>query len=150
MDTSADRDLGAICSVTEMAAKLRLSRARFYQLVEMAVFPPPVRLGTRRPFYPADLQEKCLEIRKTGVAFNGLPVLFNRRRKKSRRRSMHGAQYDGLVTALKNMGLEVSGRTVKHAVHVLYPAGLAENQNELLRDLFRYFTKDRQKSVQFL
>ena len=147
MDASEDHDVGAICSVTEMAAKLGLSRARLYQLVAMAVFPPPVRSGARRPFYPADLQEKCLQIRKTGVAFNGLPVLFNRRRKKSRRRSMHGAQYDGLVTALKNMGLEVSGRTVKHAVHVLYPAGLAEDQGKVLRDLCQHFTKDCQRSV---
>jgi hypothetical protein len=149
MDTSAKHDFAAICSVTEMAAKLGLSRARFYQLVEMAVFPPPVRLGTQRPFYPADLQQKCLQIRHTRVGFNGLPVLFNHRRKSSESRSAQGGQYGGLVAALKNMGLKVSASDVKHAVGALYPAGPvgSQSQDEVLRALFRHFTKDCQSRV---
>ena len=147
MDTSADRDLGAICSVTEMAAKLRLSRARFYQLVEMAVFPPPVRLGTRRPFYPPDLQEKCLQIRRTGLGVNGQPVLFNHRRKNSRPRSTQGGPYDGLAAALKNIGLKVNANAIKHAVRGLYPAGPVDDQGKVLRDLCQHFTKDCQRSV---
>ena len=147
MDASEDHDVGAICSVTEMAAKLGLSRARFYQLVGMAVFPPPVRSGARRPFYPADLQEKCLQIRKTGVAFNGLPVLFNRRRKNSRPRSTQGGPYDGLAAALKNIGLKVNANAIKHAVRGLYPAGPVDDQGKVLRDLCQHFTKDCQRSV---
>jgi len=123
MDTSANHDLVAICSVTEMARKLGLSRARLYQLVETGVFPPPAHFGTQRPFYPCDLQQKCLEIRKTGVRFNGLPVLFNKRRKSSKSRSMQAGQYDGLVAALKNIRLKVNANAVKRAVSVLYPAG---------------------------
>lgn len=78
MDTSAKHDRVAVCSVSEMARRLGLSRARFYQLVKSGVFPPPLRSGTRRPSYPCDLQEQCLAIRETRVGFNGLPVLFDR------------------------------------------------------------------------
>ena len=147
MHASTDHDLPAICSVTHMAAKVGLSRARFYQLVEMGVFPPPVRSGTQRPVYPRDLQQECLRIRRTGVGFNGLSVLFNRRRKKPKPRSRTGGQYNGLVAALTNMGLKVSANAVEHAIRVLYPAGPVESQDEVLGDLFRYLTKDCQKSV---
>jgi hypothetical protein len=132
-----------------MARKLGLSRARLYQLVEMGVFPPPVRFGTRRPLYSPDLQQKCLQIRKTGAGFNGLPVLFNKRRKNSQSRSTQEGQYNGLVAALKNMGFEVNALAVKHAVRMLYPEGMEESQNQdvLLRDLVRHFTKDCQNNV---
>lgn len=149
MDTPANHDRGAICSVSEMAYKVGLGRARFYQLVKEGVFPPPTRCGNKRPAYPPDLQEKCLEIRRKRVGFNGLPVLFNRPRQSGRARSKPGGQYDGLVAALKNMGLEVNARDVKHAVQVLYPAGLEQiqDQGEMLRDLFQHFRRDCRRSV---
>ena len=149
MDTPAKHDRMAICSVSEMARGLGLSRARFYQLVETGVFPPPVRSGNRRPFYPPDLQQKCLAIRQTRVGFNGLPVLFNKRRQSGKSRSVKRGQYDGLVAALKNMGLKVNGSAVRRAVQVLYPAGQEQDQdpNKVLVDLFQHFHPDRQRSV---
>ena len=149
MDTSAKHDRVAVCSVSEMARRLGLSRARFYQLVKSGVFPPPLRSGTRRPSYPCDLQEKCLAIRKTRVGFNGLPVLFNQRRPTGKARSEPGSQYDGLVAALKNMGLKVTASAVKRAVEVLYPRGQEQGQDpgEMLRNLFQYFGPDCPKSV---
>jgi hypothetical protein len=132
-----------------MARRLGLSRARFYQLMRKGVFPPPVRSGTRRPFYPPDLQQKCLQIRRTGVGFNGRPVLFNKRRTRRPVRSEHGAEYNGLVAALKNMGLKVNASAVERAIRTLYPAGLDESQdpNEVLRDLFRHLHPDCHNDV---
>ena len=50
-------DFKAVCSVTELAKKLDLSRARFYQLQKVCVFPEPVYcIRTKRPFYPMDIQ----------------------------------------------------------------------------------------------
>jgi hypothetical protein len=149
MDTSAKHDRVAICSVSEMARRLGLSRPRFYQLVKSGVFPPPLRSGTRRPSYPCDLQEKCLAIRKNRVGFNGLPVLFNQRRQGAKARSEPAGRYDGLVAALKNMGLKVSANAVKRAVEVLYPEGQeqGQDQGEMLRNLFQYFGPDCPQSV---
>jgi predicted DNA-binding transcriptional regulator AlpA len=149
MGTPVRHDSVAICSVSEMARRLGLSRARFYQLVKRGVFPPPLRCGAQRPSYPSDLQEKCLAIRKTRVGFNGQPVLFNRRRPSGRVRGGPGGQYDELAAALKNMGLKVSASAVRHAAQVLYPSGQAQGQDpsEMLRNLFKYFGSDCPKSV---
>ena len=69
-------------SVTEMARMVGLSRQRFYQLVVSGTFPPPVYdVATRRPFYSADLQAVCLEVRKRNCGVNGRPVLFYPRRR---------------------------------------------------------------------
>ena len=149
MDTPPKHDGVALCSVSEMVRRLGLSRARFYQLVKTGVFPLPLRAGTRRPFYSSEFQEKCLAIRKTRVGFNGRPVLFNRRQPRGKARREPEGQYDGLVAALKNLGLKVTANAVKRAVEVLYPAGQAQSQdpNEMLRKLFKYFRPDCPKSV---
>ena len=149
MDTSAKHDRVAVCSVSEMARRLGFSRARFYQLVKSGVFPPPLRSDTKRPFYPCDLQEKCLAISTTRVGFNGQPVLFNQRRPSSKARKEPTGQYSEFVAALKNMGLKVTTSAVKCAVQTLYPEGLERGQDpsEVLRNLFKYFYGDRQKSV---
>jgi len=78
MTTPRNQVITGICSVTAMALQVGLSRARFYQLVKAGVFPQPrYSPRTRRPFYPLDLQKKCLEIRKTGIDLPGQPVVFN-------------------------------------------------------------------------
>jgi hypothetical protein len=148
IEMSQDHDFRMICSVTEMARKLRLSRARFYQLQNMGVFPAPVyRRHTRRPFYPRDLQEQCLAIRKTGIGANGQPVLFNASRKRAAGRSQtpSAQEHRGLVEALGQMGLNVSDRQVAEAVEALYPQGLTEGwaDGTTLRSLFQYFERRR-------
>jgi len=152
MDAPTNDDRTTIHSVTEMAHKLGLSRARFYQLVHTGVFPPPVRSSAQRPFYPADLQRKCLQIRKTGIGFNGRPVLFNRHRKRCTARRRNRGQYDEFVAALKYTGLTVNANAVGRAVRLLYPVGLEEgrDQNEVLRDLVRHFHQDRPNGVEFV
>ena len=71
----------AVVSVAEMARMCGLSRARFYQLVNEGVFPPPLyRIETRRPFFTQEMQETCLEVRRRNCGINGRPVLFYARR----------------------------------------------------------------------
>ena len=49
----SNNDFKAVCSVTELAKNLDMSRARFYQLQKLGVFPEPVYcIRTKRPFYP--------------------------------------------------------------------------------------------------
>lgn len=149
MNRSASHDRLAPCSVTEMARKLGLSRTRLYQLVHKGVLPPPARSGTHRPFYPSDLQEECLRIRKTGIGLHGRPVLFNKRRTRRPARRTQQGQHNELVAALRDMGLKVNAKAVGQAVCDLYPTGLNKSQppGEVLRDLFRYFHPDCQNDV---
>jgi len=69
--------LKEIVTVTEMARMCRLSRARFYQLIQESVFPKPSRNEqSGRPFFDRDQQEQCLLIRRCNKAANGKAVIF--------------------------------------------------------------------------
>src|SRR5271156_6358512 len=82
--TAPDPSSKALVSVSEMAEMCSISRSRWYEFVEAGVFPKPVQLPSmKRPAYDWKLQQKCLEIRATGIGLNG-PVVFNRRRNKAR------------------------------------------------------------------
>src|ERR1700722_6365442 len=73
-----------IVSVSEMARRCGLSRARFYQLQKAGIFPSPVYMvSTRRPIYDQLLQDVCLEVRRTNCGVNGKPILFYARRQHS-------------------------------------------------------------------
>jgi hypothetical protein len=74
MNTTITKD---VVSVTDMARMVGLSRARFYELMQRGVFPPPSRSPTtKRPLYARDQQEQCLQIRRTHRGANGETILF--------------------------------------------------------------------------
>jgi hypothetical protein len=137
-----------VVSVSEMAAALDLSRARFYQLLDAQILPQPVYdLRTRRPVYPQDLQEKCMAVRQTGIGSNGQYILFYSPRKNNGsapRKSVPKkvSKYQDIKEALKIMGLEVSDEQVSKAVVDVFPEGIENrDQGMVLRELFRYFKK---------
>ena len=142
----SDNCIKAICTVPELAKKLGLSRARFYQLQKKGVFPKPLYSGPKRPYYPPNLQQKCIEIRKTGIGYNEKAIVFN----KSRKKKCQGPQncpdhkYEELADALKQMGLNVSPREVENIVITLYPEGSPPplNKGVVIRELFRYFRRE--------
>ena len=133
----------SVVTVSEMADLCQLSRSRFYDLIEAGVFPKPVHHpSSKRPMYDRRLQEKCLEIKETGIGANGLPVLFNRKPKMSsppQRKPTVVPQPDhaDLLEALKGLGLTTAAQAVNEAVAALYPNGLAGiDQGDLVRKLF--------------
>ena len=140
---SEDNDFKAIRTVSQMAKILGLSRARFYQLQKTGVFPRPVYcIHTKRPFYPFELQQKCIEIRRTGIGFNGQKILFNtsRKTKLDKPKNQSDSRCEELMDILKEMRLSVTRNKVRDAVKTLYPKGLPEGHIEgtVIRDLFRY------------
>jgi hypothetical protein len=150
----SENGLKAVCSVTELAGILGFSRTRFYQLQKMGVFPMPVFcIRTKRPFYPLDLQKKCIEIRKTGIAHNGQPFLFYGERKDRNKASWELSEsekgsnknhqkYEEFTNTLRRMGLNVSCKAVENAINELFPEGLEQHfdEGQIVRDLFRYLT----------
>ena len=138
-----DHDLKAVCSITALAEKFRLSRARFYQLQKLGAFPMPVYcIRTKRPLYPLDLQQMCIHIRETGIGLNGQLVLFHtpRKTRSPRVRNQVEPQYKKLSDILKQMGLSVSPHEVKNAVKFLYKGGLAKGpiEDAIIVDLYKY------------
>ena len=124
-----------------------LSRSRFYQLIGTA-FPQPVYdVATRRPFYPPELQEACLEVRRRNCGIDGRPVLFYGRRQKvvlaaPKRPKTKTTPADSgcraLVDGLKSLGRAgVTAAQVKNAMDELrLPGGGSKNEGELLRAVF--------------
>ena len=143
MKTSSNNDLKAVCTVTALVKKLGLSRARFYQLQKTGVFPKPVYcIRTKRPFYPFELQQKCIEIRRTGIGFNEQQILFNasRKTKPDKSKNQSDSKCEELMDILKEMRISVTHNKVRDAVKILYPDGLPKGPIEgtVIRDLFRY------------
>lgn len=141
MKMLSDNGLKAVCTVTELAKKLGLSRARFYQLQNLGVFPKPVYcIRTKRPFYPLDLQQQCIRIRKTGIGHNGQPIVFYSLQKDKSRCQTH-LGYKQLTDTLRQMGLNVTLNTVTNTVKSLYPEELTQRpvDGSVIRDLFRHF-----------
>jgi hypothetical protein len=145
----------AVCSVSELAQALGLSRARFYQLVRLGFFPSPIYdLRTKRPYYPQELQQICHEVRRTNIGHNGLPILFYGSRQKdvpSPPNSPYSATkpkvpplnplYRELAGALGNMGLQgISPEQVQEAVRTLHLEAKIHDLDSgiLIRELYRH------------
>jgi hypothetical protein len=134
----------SVITVSEMADLCQLSRSRFYDLIEAGVFPKPgLHPSSKRPMYDRGLQEKCLEIRQTGIGANGQPVLFNRKParagQKLLRKPAQGKTPDhaDLLVALKGLGLTSTAQAVGEALVALYPNGHAGlDQADLVRKVF--------------
>ena len=138
----------AAVTVAEMARMVNLSRARFYQLMNEGVFPPPVYVvSTRRPIYVEELQQVCLDVRRRNCGINGRPVLFyargnpvartakpTRKASKAKKRD----EYPEIRAAVQSLGLtNASAGEVSKAARGLYPNGVeGVNQPEVIRAVF--------------
>lgn len=128
-------------SVAEMADVVGLSRSSFYSMINAGVFPRPIQNEfCKRPVFDLDLQQRCLEIRRTGIGFNGQPVLFNRKRgtQKTRQgRKPAAGEYGELVEAVRSLGVAANAEIVEEALRSLFPNGWSEiDQAELVRQVF--------------
>lgn len=136
----------AVVSVVEMAEMVGLSKSRFYTLMEQGVFPKPVEnAATKRPVFDYEAQRRVIQVRTTGIAADGRPVLFNRKLNKTRkpvqgRNSKPDSsryRYAELTDALKSLGLTATNEAVAQAVGELYPSGTnAHDQGEVIRKVF--------------
>lgn len=145
MNSKSKQNLISVCSVTQIAIKLGLSRARFYQLQKTGIFPAPIYcIYTKRPYYPMALQEKCLEIRRTGIGYNGRPIIFySKRVRRSVDKSISGSEqkHKDLSDALSQMGMKISPAKAGEALIALYPNKWKKlNINgQVIAKVFRYF-----------
>ena len=144
----------AAVTVSEMARMVGLSRARFYELVEAGVFPPPVYcVSTRRPMYVEELQKTCLEVRRRNRGVNGKPVLFYARGPRATApaakpskppvaKPKPTAAHADLLDGLTALGLVATPAQVAEAVAALYPAGVnGTDRGQVLRGVFLHLKR---------
>ena len=133
-----------IVSMTEISQMLRLSRARFYQLLQAGFFPKPLYdERSKRPYYDLELQQKCLDCRHAGIGIDGSFLLFYSPRKKENVSYLISKKIDPVVKeiteTLESMGLDVTVKQVQKGLNDLYPDGTdSQEQGVIIRELFRY------------
>jgi hypothetical protein len=139
-----------VVTVTEMARMVGLSRARFYQLMDEGVFPPPVySVLTRRPVFVEEMQKVCLEVRRRNCGVNGRPVLFYTRRggaltsapKKAHKPKLNGKpnkEHAAILDAVRALGLvSATADQVAAAVKIVFPQGITSvDESEVIRGVF--------------
>ncbi len=146
MEATKDYTHESICTVNQMAGKLKLSRARFYQLVNAGVFPPPAYCClNRKPLYPNRLQKACFQIRKTGIGLNGQPIRFY----SSRKNMTHKPEHKQITGILREMGLSVTVGQVRKAIRQLRMSITCEESidEKNIRKLFEHLCGGCPKSV---
>jgi hypothetical protein len=141
-----DKNFKAICSVTDLCKALRLSRAQFYNLQNMEVFPKGLKdERTGRPYFDVELQIACHQVRSSGIGHDGQPYLFySPRTKPGKPRSKvskpASLKYKEYASTLEQMGLSVSLEEISKALPELYPDGYGSiDEGVVIRALFRHF-----------
>jgi hypothetical protein len=136
----------AVVSIVEMANLCLLSRSRFLALVQSGVFPRPVRNEScKRPVYDLELQQKCLDIRRTGIGLNG-PVLFNRKAKATTKKTRHelASNHSDLLDALKSLGLQTTADAVEASLRELFPSGWSDvDEGQRVRQVFLHLQRKK-------
>jgi hypothetical protein len=136
-------------SVAEMARAVGLCRARFYELLGTA-FPFPVYdVATKRPFYPPEIQETCMDVRRRNRGIDGKPMLFRRRgrevapasRKRTRKAASDDSRCREMVAGLRSLGL--AGATAAQVEAALKELGIPEDEDggEVLRAVFLHIKR---------
>src|SRR5258708_21358520 len=139
----------SVVSVAEMARMCALSRARFYQLMNEGIFPPPLYdVTTRRPFFTEEMQIVCVEVRRRNCGINGKPVLFYSPRhplgqqpkpvRKPTATKPEREKHAELIDGLNALGLEsITVGQVDSVVQTLFPNGVEKlGAGEIIRRVF--------------
>ena len=137
-------NLKPTCSLSEMAESLGLSRSRFHQLRQKNVFPQPLYdIVTKRPFYNQQLQDRCLQIRDTGIGINNQQILFYRRRKKRPPASPDTVPqgYKVLVRVFDKLKIKTTPKELKAVLKELYPESLPAriDDNSVIQNLISHW-----------
>jgi len=144
-------------SVAEMSRMTGLSRARFYQLHRVGVFPSPKHdPATGRPFYDEEQQNICLDVRRRNCGVNGKTVLFyaprnqitiarpqnSRPMRTMARRSPSQPKHHALISALAALGISATAVEVGSSLAELFPTGVGDtDESAVLRQVFLHLRR---------
>ena len=134
----------AAVTVAEMARMCSLGRSRFYQLIGTA-FPKPSRDDRGRPYYTAEQQAVCLEVRRRNCGVDGRPILFYAprhsapvTRRKPKPKTTSTSRYSEIVEGVRALGLTmVAAVEVEAAIKRLFPGDTdGVDPGEVIRKVF--------------
>ena len=143
----SNKNFKAVCSISYLCKNIvGLSRAQFYNLQKVSIFPPAqTDEKTGRKYFTLEQQKECYNIRVNGIGHNGEFYLFYSPRSSSNFSSPQkntATKVDKksveIMETLNQMGLEAKAEQISEALKTLYPEG-HDNIEEglLIRDLYR-------------
>lgn len=143
-----------IVNLNQLCKLMRVSRSRFYQLLNDGFILPPIySIESKRPFYTRDMAETNIAVIKNNVGVNGKVCLFyntNRRAgiatpkstrpKATKQKTRSEANSHGdLIEGLECLGLtDVKPIQIDAVLKKIYPNGIQnEEDGEVLKALYR-------------
>ena len=142
--------LPAVISLNQFCSLMRISRSRFYQLLNEGIILPPVYSpDSKRPFFTKDIAIKNLEVKRNNIGVNGKICIFYNCRdtpfscpkttpvRKVKKKQV-GHNHSDLIEGLSCLGIDnVKPAQVEEALKKCFPNG-AENvdDGEVLRAVF--------------
>ena len=137
-------ELKAAVTVAEMSRMAGLSRSRFYQLIGTA-FPQPNRDDNGRPYYDAEQQQVCLQVRRRNCGVDGKVILFYAPRhsapapkRKPKPKQVGAGPHAAVVDGVRALGLTmVTAAQVDASIKQTFPAGTdGVDPGEVIRQVF--------------
>ena len=135
-----------IVSVSEMARMVGLSRQRFHQLRGTTFPEPDYDPETKRPYYNAEKQKVCLDVRQRNCGVDGKPILFYARRndvgvtRKSQSKKTvktSNNKFDHIADAIRALGMKSNSVKITQAINDLFPDGIKNtDEAEVIRSVF--------------
>ena len=144
-----------VITVKEMAALLHLSRSRMHMLIKEGVFLPPLHdMQTRRAFYPREIIDLNLDVRRRNCGVNGRPICFYAPRASpiapsrpapSRRQTANASsrsRHAELIEGLSALGMTATESQIDAALAVAFQdRGASADEGLRLRECFRYLRR---------
>ncbi|QGQ23967.1 hypothetical protein F1728_15320 [Gimesia benthica] len=143
---SENKPSKSIVSVSEMARMVGLSRQRFHQLRGTTFPEPDYDPKTKRPYYNAEKQQVCLDVRQRNCGIDGKPILFYARRNdvgvvrkphKKKTVKTPNSKFDQIADAIKALGMKTDSGKVGEVINNLFPNGIENSDEaEVIRSVF--------------
>ncbi|MDB4778235.1 hypothetical protein OAG68_02140 [bacterium] len=114
-----------------MAKMCKVSRSRFYQLVQQGFFPTPdYDSDSGRPFYNEAKQQIAVEVKRSCLGVNGRRIMFyaprrpteaqSSRLKAQQHKPRARIAYAELIDSLSSLGINATAKQVEIAIRELY------------------------------
>lgn len=147
----------SIVSVSEMARMVGLSRQRFHQLRGSAFPEADYNPETKRPYYNAEKQQVCLDVRQRNCGIDGKPILFYARRndvgvvrkpQKKKSTKVSNGKFDHITEAIRALGMKTNSEKVGEAINSLFPNGIEHtDEAEVIRSVFLHLKQSEADST---
>ena len=144
-----ENSIPEIVSINQMCSLMRISRSRYYQILEEGLIHPPIYSDSKRPYFTREMALRNLHVKKNNVGVNGKICIFynsnrssitspkingNKKRKTETTTNKNTDMIDGLASLGIN---DIKPSQIDDAIKKCFPNGTDNiEEGEVLRQVF--------------